>query len=304
MTFPGQGSLHRAPFKTGALRARMREVVREIGAADYVTGALCDGLLPTPERLSLFVFAASVAHYRVLQSLGVRPGALMGHGFGEIVALVCGGGFSAAQGAAIVLHRAAALERCCDQAGRMVVARTTRATAGRLVDSVGRDRVAVAAENSRTEIVLSGTRSGLDALLALARKEAIAWRDLSAPWPLHCHRAMRHPAADLVGRLRHLATGRLHTPVFSPILARYYRDSDNLVECLSLHLTAPVRFADAFDKLWSEGFRTFLTCGPLRGLDRSIADLIRGGSAAAAVPAETSTDGLLERPVECQALAS
>jgi acyl transferase domain-containing protein len=301
--FPGQGSLHRAPFKTGVLRARLDEVIEEIGSAGDIAGSLCDGSHTTPEMLSLFVFAASVSHYRALQTLGLRPVALMGHGFGEIIALVCGGWFSAAQGAEIVLHRTAALERTRDRAGRMIVARTTRAMADRLVDLIGRDRVSVAAENSKTEIVLSGTMSGVDALVVLARQRAIPVSHLNSRWPLHCARAMHRAATDLASRLGHLAPASPHTPIFSPILARYYRDSDDFAECLSSHLTLPVGLADAFDALWADGIRTFLSCGPLRGLDQCIAELVRSSPTERALSTGLKLGGLAERPAEFQLAA-
>uniref|UniRef100_F8TTH9 [acyl-carrier-protein] S-malonyltransferase n=1 Tax=uncultured Acidobacteria bacterium A3 TaxID=1036853 RepID=F8TTH9_9BACT len=272
--FAGQGSLHRAPFQTGILRAQLDEVSEEIGAAGQFAGVLGDGPLPPDETLALFVFAASVAHYRVLHNRDSRPVALLGHGFGEISALVCGGRLSASQGAAIVRHRVAALERTGGQ-GRMIVATTTRAMADHLVDLAGRGRVAVAAENSITEIVLSGTTTGIDAVEALARQRAIPVRLLNAHWPLHCAAAMQRAATDLAGRLGQLKTAPSQTPVFSPILARYYLDSDDLAACLARHLTSPVRFADAFHTLWSDGIRTFVPCGPLRGLDRCIAELTR-----------------------------
>jgi [acyl-carrier-protein] S-malonyltransferase len=64
-----------------------------------------------------------------------------------------------------------------------------------------------------------------------------------------------------------------HTPVFSPILGRFYRDSDDLAECLALQLMLPVRFAEAVRQLSSEGIRTFTVCGPLRGLEECLEEI-------------------------------
>ena len=84
VVFPGQGVSHPWPFRNGALRSSFSQVTGEIGEAGNYS-------CTTPESLSLFVFAAAVAHYRALRDQGVRPAALVGHGFGEIIALVCGG---------------------------------------------------------------------------------------------------------------------------------------------------------------------------------------------------------------------
>ena len=63
----------------------------------------------------------------------------------------------------------------------------------------------------------------------------------------------------------------LHTPVFSPILGRYYWSSDDLVEAVAAHLTKPVRFLEAITYLSAaKHIQTFQICGPLAGLDESI----------------------------------
>jgi acyl transferase domain-containing protein len=301
VVFPGQGILDRAPYRTGDLRTRLREVIGEMSATGDAAAAIADGAASNPEALSLFIFAASVAHYRTLQGFGLNPAALIGHGFGELIALVCGGAFSIAEGADLVVHRTAALERTRAERGRMIAVHTTLAVAERLVDTIGRDRIAVAAENSRTEIVLSGTTAGIDAVVSAARKQAIAVRLLTARWPLHCRRAMDRAAADLAARLRHVRAASLHTPVFSPIVGRFYDDSDDYADCLPRHLTSAVRFADAVETLWADGIRMFLSCGPLRGIDGCIADLVR--TVGTRPPQKPRVD-FPEQAPECRALAS
>jgi acyl transferase domain-containing protein len=60
----------------------------------------------------------------------------------------------------------------------------------------------------------------------------------------------------------------LTTPVFSPILGRYYNDADVLGECLAEHLVRPVDFAGAVRHAYGEGVRRFVECGALETLSK------------------------------------
>ena len=52
-------------------------------------------------RIDLLIYCASIAAYRRLENRSPAPFALLGHGFGEIAALVAGGAFSILEGAEI-----------------------------------------------------------------------------------------------------------------------------------------------------------------------------------------------------------
>jgi acyl transferase domain-containing protein len=278
VVFPGQGALQRSAFESGALRAAFLDVAAEMSGPVEFAGFLRKGSIATPEQVPLFVLAASVAHYRVLRDGKLDPVVLVGHGFGELAALVCAGALTPKQGADIVLHRNTALERA-GATGSMVVARTSKRAARRLVELVGGESIGVAADNAPAEVVVSGADSEIGAFAAHARHRGVAVERLAAPWPLHCRPLMFRAAGQLAQRLRGLSSHPLATPVFSPILGRRYRDSDDLAECLALHLTLPVRFAGAIRHLWSsDGLRTFLVCGPLSGLDRSVQEITRPAS--------------------------
>ena len=93
VVFPGQGALRVSSFTAGQMGAPFRHVLEEMGPVDVSRR--------TPDGVALLVFAASVAHYRVLHTRGLRASVIIGHGFGELVALVCAGAFTVRQGAEI-----------------------------------------------------------------------------------------------------------------------------------------------------------------------------------------------------------
>jgi hypothetical protein len=100
---------------------------------------------------------------------------------------------------------------------------------------------------------------------------------------------MAGAAGDLRQHLRTMRAEALHTPVFSPILGRYYWSSDDLVEAVAAHLTKPVRFLEAITYLSAaKHIQTFQICGPLAGLEESIWHIVhdlRDRRIAAAAPA-------------------
>jgi acyl transferase domain-containing protein len=263
--FPGQGTLHTALLGNEELGAAFRAVVDEIGWAEPSA--------PTPESTPMLVFAASVAHYRVLVSAGLRPAALVGHSFGELAALVCAGAFTVAQGAAIVRQRSTVLDASQRARGGMVTAAAGRTAVERLVAIAAANHAAVAAENGPAETVVSGTNAAIDAIRRLAARRRVAIATLKARYALHCPALMVGAALELARQLRSIESRLLQVPVFSPILGRYYAPSDDLAECLASHLALPVRFAEAVRTLSADGIGTFVECGPLRGLARHVREI-------------------------------
>lgn len=125
LLFPGQGA-----YLPGALRSLTRElpeVARTFAQVDAVASAAglasvsgsvagardldLERLLldEPPHILQLTLYATAVGMHRALIGHGLRADALAGHSLGEIAALVCGGAFTVAEGAEIVLHRTAAV---------------------------------------------------------------------------------------------------------------------------------------------------------------------------------------------------
>ena len=285
--FAGQGTLDTAAFKTGSLAGHVNAVRRGLGGAD---------------RIDQFVLAAAIAHDRALRANGLQPAALVGHGFGELAALVCGGAFTLEQAAEITARRAAVLDAHACEPGGMLTLHATAATAEHLVQLAGAFRTAVAAENGAADTVIAGTNRGLKAVRRLARAKRIAFSDLNARWPLHGGELMRPAAMELAAQLRAVRPRPLETPVFSPTLRRYYRGSDNLTECLAWNLVRRVRFADAVRSLAAAGLTRFVDCGALRGLARHVQAIV-----AAATPdarADTNRSRRAPEVRSCQRVAS
>jgi acyl transferase domain-containing protein len=218
---------------------------------------------------------------------------LMGHSFGEIAAMVCGGAFSVADGAQIVCDRTEA-SRLVTGDGYMAALGANRSAASTLVELLGNHDMVVAGENSETQTVLSGVRVKMDRAAEIARILNVGFFRLNSPYPFHS--PMMEPVrAEFGRRLQRFSARQLRVPVFSPIMGRYYEATDSLTDCLASHLVRPVAFAPAVRTLYADGVRVLVECGALDALTKlatkavqasdvkAIACLVREGEDAASL---------------------
>lgn len=131
------------------------------------------------------LYGVDVAVYKILESHGLRPDALVGHSFGEIAALVCGGAFTVQEGAFIVAKRVKALERVDTGNGYMAALGTDAARARKLLNLVEKQDAIVAVENHVEQTVISGTQEMMDTIGEISRCLKISFVRLNSPYPFH-----------------------------------------------------------------------------------------------------------------------
>jgi acyl transferase domain-containing protein len=281
LLFPGQGACYAGVLKSAErVYPEVGEVFAEIDAvASERLGRTMSGTIwsqpakpleelvaQEPDVLQLAIFGTSVAVYRLLEAEGLQPDVLMGHSFGEIAAMVCGGAFSVADGARIVCDRTEASKLVAGD-GYMAAFGASRSAASTLVELLGNHDMVVAGENSDTQTVLSGARVKMDRAAEIARILNVGFLRLNSPYPFHSP-LMEPVRDDLKRRLQRFSARPLKVPVYSPILGRYYEAADSLTDCLASHLVRPVAFASAVRTLYAEGVRVLVECGALDALSK------------------------------------
>jgi len=302
--FPGQGG-----YYGGALRSlqhehpEVRAVFEEIDTAarpllgrtpsiellDGKVRSLDEWLEYSPELLQLAIYGTSVATYRVLRRFGVRADALVGHSLGEIAALVSAGGFSVSQGAEIVCHRSLALADADLPAGYMTALGADTPTAERLLGILGDEASAVAVENHAGQTIVSGPATTLDTVGELAGVLRISAVRLKSPYPFHSP-MLEGAARQLADRIRHIRPAQLQTPVFSPIVGRWYAPEDDLTAILASHLVRRVRFADAIRDLRRNGAAVFVEGGAQDTLSRIVRSILDDSDVVTVAPLLPGTD--------------
>lgn len=225
------------------------------GADDEAAAALRSPALHMPA-----IFATEVALARLFESWGVRPDAVIGHSLGEYAAAYVSGALTLEGALDLVCLRG----RLCAEiaAGAMLSVRADEASLRRWLS----DRVAIAAVNSRDQVVVAGEEDAIVALEANLRGEGIQARRLEVDAALHSplvEPAMQ-PLAELAATLARSAPS---CRIISNVSGGWC-SGDEIADpnYWARHLRQTVRFADGLGALLSEGAWTLVEVGPGRVL--------------------------------------
>jgi len=246
--FPGQGSLGggagtewQSP-RFWEILARVSDAAR-LDVAKLLIGSTDEDVVRT-DRAQIATFALSLVGYYDLIERGIRPRYLLGHSLGEFSALVASGLLSMEDGARLIGVRGAAMARAAAAAeGSMVALMGGDDGARDVLD--GLEGVWVANINGTGQIVVSGTRAGLDDLLA--RHKELGWRR-ATPLPVGgaFHSPLMAPAQDELDKaLTSVEWGTTEAVLISNVDARVHVSADDWQELLSRQLTSAVQFYDA-----------------------------------------------------------
>ncbi|MGW4134209.1 acyltransferase domain-containing protein [Amycolatopsis japonica] len=231
---------------------------RTVSAVVFATEApsMEEMLAHHPDELQLAIYGASVTAHRML---GASIDLLVGHSFGEIAALVAGGAYSVADGAALVCDRNEVLRLHAPEGGLLAL-RCGRAKSELLLSLLDLPDLTFAVDNAEEQSVLSGPAAQLATARKVAEAAGIGTTAVSSAYGFHNHNLVPAGRA-LAAKAAEYKSGAFDTPVFSPILRRYYHDGDDLAALLGLHLSHPVHFRETLSALYSEGRRSFTELG-------------------------------------------
>ncbi len=305
--FPGQGShlpgvfrdlVDRHPLVDATLTA-VDDVAAELGR-EAVSPMLLDASSPTlqelvdhdPPALHLAIFTASVTAFRLLaDDCGVRPDILVGHSFGELVALTAAGAFSLEDGARLVGRRDESLRRSSAPPGGLVALNCGARRAQHLLDALDEWNLAVAADNSPDQVVVSGPDTDLRRLQEVAEVFGITATRLRIPYPFH-NRLMADAAEDFGARVAEVPKRSPRLPVYSSLLGRYVEDVADVEKVIEGHLVLRVRFLDAVRAVHADGAREFVESGPKGVLADLVAAVVPGVTTVAPFRKRTDTRSL------------
>ncbi len=246
--FPGQGSLS-AGAGTTWRTSRHWDIVTRVAEA---TGVDLDRLLTTApddevvrtDNAQLATFALSMVGYGELLDHDVRPRYLLGHSLGEFSALAASGLLGVDEAARLIAVRGAAMRRAADAVeGSMVALMGGDDGAREALDQL--DDVWLANVNGTGQLVVSGTRKGLDDLLS--RHRELGWRR-ATPLPVGgaFHSPLMAPAqAELDAALATTTWGTTDAVVVANVDGAVHSSPEEWRRLLSRQLTSPVEFLDA-----------------------------------------------------------
>ncbi|MFI6958711.1 SDR family NAD(P)-dependent oxidoreductase [Nocardia sp. NPDC050408] len=310
--FPGQGS-QRVGMLADLFVAFPR--LRTLIADDKVAGAMFPPAAFSPEdvagqRAALAdtrvaqraLGAAGIAMHQLLTSLGVRPDAVAGHSYGELVALYAAGVFDAdelldlsiARGEAI--HAAAVSAADGDPGAMAAVAATPQRVRAVFAGNSGCQGAVVANHNAPAQTVISGPTPAIEAAIAGFGEIGLKATKLQVACAFHSP-VVAGAGEQLAADLGRYSVAEPSIPVWSNTTASPYPGVPGSIRAMLMRqLAEPVRFADQIEAMYDSGIRVFVEAGPGRVLTGLVGQILAGRphtAVACDVPGEPGLRRLL-----------
>ena len=282
LVFPGQGSqsvgMGRALYEA---HPAVRKVYEEAGAIlGYDVAALCfDG---PADRLNLTEYTqpalltASIAAYRLLEPVGLRPVAVAGHSLGEYSALVAAGGVSFGAAVALVQKRGRYMAEAVPPGSGLVAAilgLDGDAVKAACREAAGVGVVAAANFNSPGQVVIAGEKAAVERAIELAKAKGCR-KAIPLPVSVPVHTPLMQTAADRLAKdVAATAWSDLTTPLVNNAEARALRTAAEVQVSLIRQLPSSVLWEDSVRAMGGMGVKTFIEVGPgtvLTGLIKRI----------------------------------
>lgn len=286
--FPGQGS--QAVGMGKQLAEQYEEVAQVFKKADEILGVPLSNLIfeGPQEELTLTTNAqpalltTSVAILTALKQSGITPDYVAGHSLGEYSALVAAGAFSFEDGVYAVRKRGEYMEEAVPngEGAMAAILGMDPALLRDVTEEVTKQGhpVQIANMNSRAQIVISGTKTGVELASQKAKengaKRAVPLR-VSGPF----HSSLMKPAAEKFRAvLDGLEIHNVSIPVVANVTADVITSKEEIKEKLVEQLYSPVLWYPSIERMLELGVDTVVEIGPgkvLAGLMKSIAPSVQ-----------------------------
>lgn len=282
LVFPGQGSqsvgMGKALYDAHpSLKAVYDEASSVLG---YDVAELC--FTGPAERLNLTEFTqpallvSSIAAWRLLEPVGIKPIAAAGHSLGEYSALVAVGGVAFRDAVGLVQKRGRYMSEAVAP-GTGLVAALLGLTAEvvkevcHAASSVG--VVAAANFNSPGQIVIAGEKAAVERAIALAKEQGCK-KAIPLPVSVPVHTPLMQQAADRLAKdLGAVRWSDLRAPLVNNAEAKAISRAGEIQASLIRQLPSSVLWQDTVQAMGNMGVTTFVEVGPgtvLTGLIKRI----------------------------------
>lgn len=206
------------------------------------------------------LFALEYALACLWRAWGIKPTMVMGHSVGEYVAACVAGVFSLKDGLKLVATRGRLMDSLPESGAMVAVFADEAHVVAAIAPYAG--QVAIAAINGPQNVVISGTETAVQAIVADLTEQQIKTRRLAVAQAAHS--PLLDPILDEFERTALTVT--YHPPQIGLIscLTGHVVASDEVTNAAywRRHLRQPVQFATGMATLHQEGYHLFVEIGP------------------------------------------
>ncbi|MEG8184594.1 SDR family NAD(P)-dependent oxidoreductase [Nocardia terpenica] len=220
--------------------------------------------------------AQCLATLALLRVLHVRPDAVGGHSFGELVALHAAGCFDRETLLVLARRRGELMRDAATEPGAMTAVTATLDEISELMESVAAQepRLWVANHNAPRQVVVSGSISAVTAFELRATQAGYTVRRLKAACAFHTP-LVASAAAPFRETLGAVVVRAPQVLVYRNAEGTPYpSDPDAVRAGLADQLAAPVRFVDQIEAMYADGIRTFIEVGAGATLTRFVGEVL------------------------------
>ncbi|MEO3857752.1 SDR family NAD(P)-dependent oxidoreductase [Acrocarpospora sp. B8E8] len=269
--FPGQGAqwagmggrlLEESPVFAGRMAecAAALEPLVDWSLLDVIRQAEDAPGLDRVDVVQPVSFAVMVSLAAVWESLGVRPGAVVGHSQGEIAAAVVAGGLSLQDGARVAALRSRLIaDRLAGLGAMASVALPVEQVRERL--AVWDGRISVAAINGPNSVVVAGEVAAIEELVERLAGDGVRVRRIAVDYASHSAQ-VDLIGAELAQVLAEVAPRPVRVPMLSTVTGQWVEGPELDAGYWCDNLRNTVNFAPAVGELLERRHRVFVEVSP------------------------------------------
>ncbi|OGS28760.1 MAG: hypothetical protein A2218_11375 [Elusimicrobia bacterium RIFOXYA2_FULL_53_38] len=222
------------------------------------------------------MMTADMAMFRLLTSFGIKPDMVIGHSLGEYAAATAAGVFTLENGLRAVTSRAKEMSSVkVKDPGKM-------ASIGWPSEKVEKELkkidgyVIAANKNCPLQTVIAGECSAVEKAVARFVSLGVQAQEIAVSHAFHS--SIIEPAIGPYRKfLENIPTAPWTIPLLSNVTADYFpADKQGTYDLLLKQMTSPVEFIKQLERMYADGVRTFIECGPKRVLSAFAASTLKG----------------------------
>lgn len=270
LLFPGQGSQSLGMGKDiyndyETYRNVVKQVNEYTGLnLEEITFNSSEEILNQTKNTQIAILTMSLGILEILKENKVNAEASLGLSLGEYGALIFGQILSLEDGVKIVKKRGEIMQDLCPEGdwAMAAVLGLDEKTVNEVCEGATQGFISAANYNCPGQIVISGERIALEEITEnLKAKGAKRVIELNTAGPFHT-KMLKDASIKLREELENILINSSKKTVIKNIDGKAYKDSDDVKDILSKHITNPVRFEDGIKEMLDMGIDTFVEIGP------------------------------------------